>query len=54
MKVKFTSSAVTFFGWWMLWSIASVLTLGIAAPFAVHFFIRYITSHLTIENEQKN
>lgn len=48
-RVQYNGSGVDLFGWWILWSIVCLFTLGLAIPFAVNALFIYLSKNITLE-----
>jgi uncharacterized membrane protein YjgN (DUF898 family) len=48
-KFIFKGEYLAFFGWNVLWTLVSLMTFGIATPFYVMWFIKYVVENIEIE-----
>lgn len=53
MKIKFNGSAADLFFGWLGWSVLMLLTAGLAFPFALKSFGKYIANNCEIIEEKK-
>ena len=49
MKFIYKGSGLMMLAGWFVWSILSVITLGIAFPFALHSFVKYVIENVEIQ-----
>ncbi len=49
LMIRYTGSGADLLGRWLLWSLLTVITVGIYAPWAVNGFCRYVIEHIEAE-----